>query len=364
MKRFYVGAVLASLGIAVWQCKGDPTSSLRNGPASLNVTPRQIYMDTGKTAALTVTARDEQLNPSPIAGVTVTPTNPAVAKVTVDSTKPYPDSSTYAFVVSGGSPGQTKLTITAAGLSDSSIVSVLPLVFNGALSTTTPKGGDTLTITSTAVLKFNPAKDTVTFGGGKVAPIVVNTANALEVLVPFSDAGAVTITHVVVTFIPNTELTLPTSASVHQTGDRWVNDSSWHTAPDITAALPASGTSVQLVSAPGPANKAVCPEFVLAFGSAGPCMMFKFTLADSTILNFTTDWEGGATNPDVDIYACSDSTLANFGTACFEDGGAGATSAKPQSTGNHKYPAGTHYFVIENFAGAASRNLYTTISRP
>jgi hypothetical protein len=151
---------------------------------------------------------------------------------------------------------------------------------------------------------------------------------------------------------------------VHQTGSYWAADSSWQTAPDITPLLPAAGQSSSIISGPAPSNAAICPEFVLAFGSAGPCMIFKFTLASTTTLNFTTDWEGGATSPDVDVYACSDSTLANFGTACFEDGGAGATSSKPQTTGPHAYPAGTHYFVIENYAGSASKNLRTTIAQP
>jgi hypothetical protein len=57
-------------------------------------------------------------------------------------------------------------------------------------------------------------------------------------------------------------------------------------------------------------------------------------------------------------------SAAAFNNNCFEDGGAGATNLKPQATANHKYTAGTHYFVIENYAGATSRNLYTTISRP
>ena len=95
-------------------------------------------------------------------------------------------------------------------------------------------------------------------------------------------------------------------------------------------------------------------------------MMFKFTLADTATFNFATDWVGTASAPDVDIYACADSivSVAAFNANCFEDGGAGATGSKPQATGAYKYSAGTHYFVIENYDGTPSRNLYTTISRP
>src|ERR1700687_5631347 len=108
MKRFYVGAVLAGLALAIWECKGDPTSSLRGGPATLSVVPRQIYIDTGKSAALVVTARDAQLTPVPVV-VTVTSSSPTVAAVTNDTTRPFIDSSTYAFVVASGNLGSSKL---------------------------------------------------------------------------------------------------------------------------------------------------------------------------------------------------------------------------------------------------------------
>jgi hypothetical protein len=261
------------------------------------------------------------------------------------------------------------------GLTGTVTVNVVPVVFGGVLSSTTPRGGDTLKIFATPVLKFDPDSVTVTFGGDEPGTIVFVNAESIKVLTPFSSAAAVRIKGVVTTFIPGLHLTLPTAASVTQTGDRWAGAGSWQTAPDITASLPAAGQSVKLLSGSVPNNKAICPEFVLGFGSGGPCTMFKFTLAAATTLNFTTDWEGkpdssvtppipAAANPDVDIYACADSTLANFGTACFEDGGLGATALKPQATGNHTYGAGTHYFVIENYDRGPSKNHYTTISRP
>ena len=92
--------------------------------------------------------------------------------------------------------------------------------------------------------------------------------------------------------------------------------------------------------------------------------MFHFNLASGTTYNFSTDWEGAATSPDIDVYACSDSTVANFGSACFEDGGAGATGSKPQATGPFAYPAGDHWFVVEIFGGGSSGNITVTISRP
>jgi hypothetical protein len=362
MKRFYRRAVLTGLAVGLAGCKGDPTASQRGTLTSLSITPRQIFIDAGKFSPVLITARDAQLNPVSVL-VTVTSADAGIAAVTPDTaSRPVVDSSTYAFQVAAGSPGQTKLTVKAGALTDSIIVNVLPLTFSGTLSSTTPQGGSTLTIRATPVLKFNPAHVTVTFGGDEAGTIVLATAESLKVLTPFSTPAPLTITGIVTTFITGLEITLATGATVTQTGDFWAGDASWQTAPDITALLPASGKSSNMISTTGPANVAVCPE--LAFASSGPCMMFKFTLADTATYKFTTDWEGTATAPDVDIYVCSDSTVANFGTACFEDGGGGATSAKPQAAANHKYTVGTHYFVIENYDGAPSKNYRTTISRP
>jgi hypothetical protein len=196
------------------------------------------------------------------------------------------------------------------------------------------------------------------------------TADAATLLAPFSDGGPLTIDGVVVTYVTDLEVTLPSAGAMHQAGYRWAGDNSWQTAPDISSILPAPGTSTQFLSgSPTVNNVSVCPEFVAVAPpnqSSGPCSIYKFTLSDTATYKFTTDWIGTAGAPDIDIYACSDSVVsaAAFNNNCFEDGGAGATNLKPQATANHKYTAGTHYFVIENYAGATSRNLYTTISRP
>jgi hypothetical protein len=213
----------------------------------------------------------------------------------------------------------------------------------------------------------------VTFGGGAAATPLVVTADSIRVLVPFSAPGPLTITGVVPTFIAGLEGTLPSTQSVHQTGDYWAADASWQTAPDITPILPPKGQSSFMISTQGTSNAAVCPEGVI-FGGPGPCMMFRFTLPDTASYTFTTDWEGGATTPDIDIYVCPDSTVANFHSTCNllgppagalpEDGGNGATTAKPQTTGpNHQFVAGTHWFVIENSSGQPTTNFRITITR-
>ncbi|HUL01978.1 MAG TPA: hypothetical protein VLV16_01970 [Gemmatimonadales bacterium] len=364
MRALYIAVVCAALASGTWTCKGDPTADLRGGPASVDLVPGQIFIDEGKATALLVAVRDEQLN-TIAADIGVTSADASVATVAVDTTRPVVDGARHAYVVDAKAPGHTRLNVTGAGLSDTVAVSVLPLAFNGAISTLTPKGGDTVVINSTSVLKFNPATVAITFPGGQTPTVLGQSANAVTVLAPFSDVGPLTIDGVVVTYVTGLEVTLPSAGVMHQTGDHWAGANSWQTAPDITSILPGAGATTHFIAtSPAASNVAVCPEGVLGFGSSGPCVMFKFTLADSTVLNFTTDWIGTSAAPDIDVYACADSTVAAFGANCFEDGGGGATGSKPQATGNFKYPPGTHYYVIENYAGATSRNLYTSISRP
>jgi hypothetical protein len=377
MKALYIGAVCATLVGGAWACKGDPTADLRGGATSLGLTPGKILIDTGNSTPLVVVVRDSQLNPV-ASGVTIATADPSIATVRVDTTRPSIDGATHAFVVSAFSPGHTRLTVTGAGLTDSVPTSVLPLVFTGAISTLTPRGGDTITIQSTAVLKFDPEKVQVVFPGDQVGSIVSASADGLTLLVPFSDIGAVTIGGVVVTYVTGLEVSLPSEGVMHQTGDFWIADTSWQTAPDITGLLPASGdTAKMIIGLPADNNVDVCPEFVLGYGSSGPCMIFKLALTSPTTLNFATIWasgDGDGGNPDIDIYACSDSTVANFGTACFEDGGNGATGKNPQVTGDFAYPAGTHYFVVEYYAACdnapncttdgKTRNYYITVSSP
>ena len=230
------------------------------------------------------------------------------------------------------------------------------------LSSTTPTGGSTLAVASTAILKFSDSTEVVHPSFGAL-PVISRTPDTIKVLSAYT-SGQLTITNVNVTLAPGLVVSLGTVAVVQPTGDAWAGDDNWQTAPNITSLLPASGASSQILLTAGPANAAVCPEAALGFGSSGPCMMFRFTLAAPTTYNFSTDWEGGATSPDIDVYACSDSTVANFGSACFEDGGAGATSSKPQATGAFTFPAGDHWFVVEIFGGGTTKNIVTTISRP
>jgi hypothetical protein len=229
----------------------------------------------------------------------------------------------------------------------------------------------------------------------------------MKVLVPFSDSGPATITSDSATYVAGVVGTVKSVQSVKQTGNVWASDTSFGTAPDISALLPASGKNYKMIITTAADSAKQCPEIAadtthnVRHDTVGvntvldtvltptavqnPCMYFKFVLGATTTLNVTLDWEGTSTNPDMNIRVCSDSTPANWGTACHADKQAGATDStstctqtrlglscgphevakRPESTGNQSYLAGTYWLVITKHSGAAkARNIYLTVSRP
>ena len=358
---FGIAALVAGAALS---CKCDPTADGAGTPSRVLVNFKSFTMDVGQADTIVAQVLDIRSTPLQQA-ITFTACDPSVTVAVDPGYNPHPPLSARAIITAVG-PNATCVVASSSGAtSDTTSLLVLPVSFAGAISPATQAGGDTLTIASTAVLKFTPAT-TVTFGGGHAGIVVAQTADQLKVLVPFSDPGAPSFTDIALTYLPGTTVALNGATSFTQTGDFWASATDWQTAPDISGILPTSGgSSTILATDPSVNNAAVCPEAALGAGSSGPCLMFKFTLADTATFKFTTSWEGSALAPDVDIYACADSTVANFGTACFEDGGAGATGSLPQSTGNHQYPAGTHWFVIEVFDNSSpTKNIWTTITRP
>ena len=354
-------ALLAGTALA---CHNDPTASGVGTPFAVVLDFSALTLDQGSTAQVVARIVDSRF--TPLTGDITFASCNAATTVALDPTfVPEPPTAKRATISAVGASAGCVVASAGGAKPDSVSIVVLPTSFGGAVSATTPAGGSTITIASTASLKFDPATASVTFGGGHVAPIVSATADLLTVLVPFSDAGPLSISGIDVTYVPGLTVTLETTASVTQTGDAWAASNNWQTAPDITSLLPGAGSTALFQSTTtGVDNSAVCPEAALGFGSSGPCMMFKFTLAAPALVKFTTSWEGTAAAPDIDIYVCADSAVANFGTDCFEDGGLGATGSLPQSTGpNNTLAAGTHWFVIEVYGGGTSRNITTTIEQ-
>ncbi|HEV2672119.1 MAG TPA: hypothetical protein VGU74_13575 [Gemmatimonadales bacterium] len=360
MKRLDFRSVVVVLLAAAAGCKGDPTADLRTGVSSLSLNPDLMYIDQGSSKALEVVPRDQQLNPI-ASEVTVTSADPAIVTVAIDSAVPSADGAHFDYIVTAVGPGQTKVIASTAGVSDSLTVTVLPTAFGGALSSTTPKGGDTLKIASTALLKFYTPLVGVKFGAADTGVILSKTTDTIKVLVPFGAAGPTTISGIAVTYVPGLVGALPTAQPVVQTGSVWAGDTSFATAPTIPLPTVTNQSFRYITPLPSVLNDALCAEGT-ASGATGKCTMYKYTANGTDSLTFSVNWTPatvGATDEfDIDIYSCD-----NTGTAgCFEEGGGGATAVTPQFF-TFKPTAGVYYLVIEQYTGSEKPNMFVTITK-
>jgi len=360
--------VLAALAGAT-ACQSNPTSDGSGVPSEVIANFSSFILAPGDSAAIIASIVDSRL--TQLSGtITFSSCNAAVATVTPDPTYvPVPNTSQRAVIHAVSAPLTCILASAGGGVKPDSIIvgvvpAAVPLVFAASANT-----GTTLAIGSTPLYKFTPATSTVTFGGGITPPVVSATADTLKVLVPFSSAGVLNITDVNVTYANGLLVSRPTVASFTATSvDPFPGDNAWNTAPDITSLIPTDSGSVSLpflVEPPASNATGICPEDRFGFGPVGTCAFLKFTLADSTNLAFTTNWDPNS-GSDIDLVICSDSTAANFnGTTfapCARDGLHGATSSQPEVAGTKKYGPGTYWFVIQNFAGTTQANYYVTIA--
>jgi hypothetical protein len=355
MNRRLFGAfgVLAVLAFTVGGCKNDPLSDLDGEPSNLVTNFSYLQMPIGARTAVNASVLDARATPLEVP-ITFTACTADITVATDTGYHPVPVTSAQV-IVTAVSPNPSCVRVAGGGLEDTVAVAVLPPSFSGAFSSATVAGGDTLVIASTSQLKFDTATVAVTFGGGSPGSIVAKSADTIKVLVPFGADGTLTIEGITVTYAPGVVISLPTTNSVTQTGDAVTGaDEAFATAPAIT--VPAPGQSSFLITNFGADNADQCAETAanFDFGSTGPCVIYSYTVADTTDLTFTVDWEGDA---DLDTYSCASADPLD----CFEDGGAGATGDHPQEF-SFTVPPGTHYFVVENFDGAPTPNIFVRIT--
>ena len=350
-----LGTLAALAVVTVAGCKKDPLSDLDGNPSAIVTNFSYLQLGIGDEAAVTAQVIDARATPLAVP-ITFSPCTGDVTVANDTSYHPVPATSARA-IVTAVSANPSCIIVAGGGVTDSVTVAILPEAFNGTLSATTVAGGDTLTITSSATLKFDTATVGVVFGGGTEGLIASKTADVVKVLVPFGAAGPVTINGIAVTYVSGLVVSLPAGASVTQTGDRWVGDDAFATAPTIAVPTTVGARTVVLTNLPATNNAAQCAETAanFDFGSTGPCTIYRFSVAAPTKLKFTVDWDSAA---DLDTYSCA----AADPMSCFEDPGSGATGAQPQEF-EFTYPAGTHYFVVENYDGTATANIFVTIIR-
>ena len=352
------GVLVIAAAASVGGCKSDPLSGTDGSTAAVVANFSYLQMPIGTDQAVTAQALDARGTPleEPVTFTACT----GDITVTVDPTyHPIPATSARA-IVHAVTANPSCVVATANGVSDTVQVAVLPQGFGGAFSKSTAKGGDTLTISSTTLLKFDTATVAVSFGT-LTAPIIAKTANSVSVLVPFGATGAATISGINVTYVANLIVTLPSTATVTQTGDLWApGDTSYATAPTIALPAATGQTTTFLSLVPSVSTDANCGEGTGA-GGTGNCTFFKYTANGTDSLQFTTSWTPATTAADasdIDTYSCGSAGVS----ACFEDGGAGA-SAKTPETFRFKPAAGTHYFVIEQYSPGEDPNIVVTIKK-
>jgi hypothetical protein len=346
-RLFEAFGVLSIVGFSVVGCKNDPLSDLDGTPSTLITNFSYLQMPLGSTATVNASVLDERTTPLQVP-ITFTPCTADVTVQTDTSYHPIPATSAQA-IVTAVTPNASCVVVAGGGIEDTVSVAVLPEGFGGALSSETPKGGDTLTITSTADLKFDTATVAVTFGDAGTGFIVSKTPDVVKVLVPFGAAGPLTIDGIAITYAPDLVVTLASTTTVTTTGDFWVGDDAYATAPAINLPTAAGESTYLITNLPATDNTAICGE------ASGPCALYAYTVADSTELTFLVDWDSDA---DIDTYSCEGPSAGT----CFEDGGAGATGAHPQAF-TFKAAPGTHYLSIENFDHVPTTNLRVTITR-
>jgi hypothetical protein len=326
MKRLDFRSVVVVLLAAAAGCKGDPTADLRTGVSSVSMNPDLMFIDIGASKAFEVVVRDQQLNPV-AAEVTVTSSDAAVFTVEADTSVPSADGAHHDFIVNAVGTGQARVRVSAAGVSDSASITVLPLAFPGA-AVGSPVIGQLFKVAITDPLfSFDPAEANIDFGDGILGEVISVSAETLTVRVPQPEGSQprpVDIQGIAVNYVPGLVVTLPSaSLNVAPVGDR-------ETPGAVIITPPASGGPDLVFHDGFQAGANGATTFIDYF--------YQFTLAATDTLTFTLDWEGAA---DLDML----NLRTNFTVI---GGGAAATGANPESY-TVIFPAGTYHLLVESF---------------
>lgn len=330
MKRFHTGTILVAAGVLA--CTGDPTGSLRGGPATISISPTVAFPFAGASPVrVEIVVRDAQLN-SLATPVTVTSTNEATFTLTQDAL-PDPNGDRHVWFVTPLAPGQAFVRVEAGSVRDSAVINVLPPTFGGTPSATSLLVGDEYQLAATPVLTFGATTDII-FGVGTCgtaddpAPcpirgmVTSRTANTISVIVPVvdgGDPGPLTVENVVVSYVPGLTASLPTVAA-HTIQNRYSDsDAPAPADPDADFTITPGGAPIVFYDG---YRSTVCVDGTLVAGAS--CDRFyKLTLPSGATFTVNLEWY---TDADVDILFCNAACTAfvgNFG---------GATGANPEET--------------------------------
>lgn len=214
MKRQSVRLITAALVTAgIAGCFSDPTSSLRNGPARIQLTRSAAVVPISDSTLVEARLVDAQGSILPITGASWSTDNAAVADVQVAATQLPADGSSRAYIRGVATLGGiTTVRVTARGVTDSIRVTALPTRYLGtgrfavtgtATADTVPgsvplvtfTAGDTLTITAPAGITFDATSSVVTLGATRTY-LLSRSTTSITVLALKGFRGQATVTNV------------------------------------------------------------------------------------------------------------------------------------------------------------------------
>lgn len=245
-------------------------------------------------------------------------------------------------VVSVGSSDLTFTNTTADGLTTPEVVDLPGTV----APSFTPAANQTVTVTLSGATSTAPT-DTAAVPvliGQTPAVLLSRTPTTVTFLPAPGAIGPVTLAGVFLDAIPQFELTLstPDTMTVGTVIPTMAGTGSAATAPTLT--IPAVGGTVAFYDG-APMAAAVCGD-----ESGFPCQLYKFTLADSTVLSADLTWTGSPA--DLGLYIM-DSGVSDTGESC--DAG-GRASAPAEEACDLTLGAGTYYAAVISFGPGYPEN--------
>ena len=219
MRRQGMGWLAAGvLVLASVSCYKDPVKPLQGGATRLIVSRSSATVSVPDSLVITTQVVDQQGNYLTFGAPTVTTLDPTIANII-----PFPDSiigtipgnTLRKLEIVAVSAGQTKVTVTVDGLTDTVGVLVFPRLFTGTITPTTVHPGDTVTFTAPTNVTFNPASATANVGALGFYKLVSATSTTLKMIagasgpVPYSITGAILLgTYPITSLTPGTALTV------------------------------------------------------------------------------------------------------------------------------------------------------------
>jgi hypothetical protein len=309
MKACTTGLAGVLAGALLGGCATDPLGDLDGTPTAIVADASELLLPAGDSRVVTASVVDGRLTPLEVP-VIFTPCDADFAVVADTDYDPVPRTSSRATVTAGTNTDPSCVVLSGGGVNDTLYGAVLPVAFNGALSSATPNVGDTLTVSATGALQFDDDSADVDFGGGIYGEVVERTVTTLRIIVPQPDSAqprTLIVEGIVVTYVPELVVSLPTVDPVTVTNPYEPNDLP---DPAATIAIPSEFYD-GFVSA-------TCEE-----GVGDACdNYYTITLSGTTTFTVTLAWN---TEADLDLLFCDAGCGALVGSL------AGATANNPES---------------------------------